>query len=297
MLTLDPSFQELQRANDNDSLERICRLFGLALSNDIVSRKHHIAELDRHEKRITHDFGPRNWLQTKSHAERLDTVENDVDYCKWLDCPDSGLLVLVGTNYFHGAIHCWISPIAHRLIKKKTTEAAAERSVNPDACIFYLLGLQETDDTCLGVVSMLILRLLSLNKKILHQEDHFTELCAELGSYIPLSKDVEDRSREMQNLLMRVAVKVLDMLDEDTTVWIILDRVDKCRPAPSRMARSHHKKDGLALLRVMMYLVEHSKTPVKILAVVNRSHWHVEDDVGDLEHTRKGSLIVRRFEQ
>lgn len=274
----------------------MCRLLGLALSNGIFSRQDHIAELDQHEKRIIHEFRPRNWLQPKSHPERLDAVERDEDYCKWLQRQESGLLILAGNNHFHGAVHCWISTIAHRLIKRKTTETA-EGCIDHDICIFYLLGLQETDDTCLSVVSILILRLLSLNKEILRKEDHFTELCVELGSYVPPSKDVEDRSREMQNLLMRVAVKVLNMLDKETTVWIILDRVDKCRPAPSREARSHHRKDGLALLRTMMYLVEHSKTPVKVLAVVNRSDWHVEEDVNDLEHSREASLILRRFDQ
>jgi FtsZ-binding cell division protein ZapB len=298
VLTFDLTLKELQRGHDVDSLERICRLLGLALSNDIFSRKDHIAELDRHEKRIADEFRPRNWLSPKSHPERLEAVENDAEYCKWLECPDSGLLILAGNNHFRGAVHCWISPIAHRLIKKKTkAEKEDGISVNPDTCIFYLLGLREVDDTCLGVVSMLILRLLSLNKKVLRKEDCFTELCAELGSYVPPSDVVEDRAREMQNVLMRVAVKALDMLDEGTTVWIILDRVDKCQPAPSRTARSHHRRDGLALLRSMMYLVEHSKTPVKILTVVNRSDWPVEDEVDNLEHTREGSLILRRFDQ
>lgn len=144
----------------------------------------------------------------------------------------------------------------------------------------------------------MILRLLSLNKTILRKEEYYSELYADLQLYQQLSRSAEDKSREMQGLLKDVAVKVVDMLDEDMTVWIMLDRVDKCRAAPSRQkTHRHHRRDGLALLRVMLHLVEQSKARIKVLAVVNRSDWHMEDDVDDLDQTREGSFVLLKCDQ
>lgn len=281
---------ELQRGYDVDNLQKVSQLLDLSLAG-MTSRQTHLDQLRKHEKNVTRDFGIHNLIQTVSHAERLTSVEKDPEYLRWLESPDSGLFVLLGNNFVARASHCWLSPMAYRLIERKTT-------ASPSSCVFYLLGQQETDDTCVKVMSTVILRLLSLNKTILRKEEYFTELCADLQLYQQLSRSSEDKSREMQALLKDVAVKVADMLDEEMTVWIMLDRVDKCRAAPSRRkTHHHHRRDGLALLRIMLHLVEQSKARIKVLAVVNRSDWHMEDDVDDLDQTREGSFVLLKCDQ
>lgn len=257
----------------------------------MASREAHLDQLHKHEKNVNRDFGIRNLIQTKSHTERLASVEKDPEYLKWLESPDSGPFVLLGNNFVTRASHCWLSSMACRLIETKTT-------ASPSSCVFYLLGQQETEDTCVKVMSAVVFRLLSLNKTILRKEEYYTELCAGLQLYQQLSCSTEDKSREMQRLLKDVAVKVANMLDEDTTIWIMLDRVDKCRAPPSRRkTHHHHRRDGLALLEISLHLVEQSKTRIKVLAVVNKSDWRTEGVEDDLDQTREGSFVLLKCDQ
>jgi hypothetical protein len=87
----------------------------------MTSRQAHLDQLCKHEKNANRDFGIHNLIQTKSHAERLSSVEKDPEYLWWLDSPDSGLFVLLGNNFVARATHCWLSPLAYRLIDRKTT--------------------------------------------------------------------------------------------------------------------------------------------------------------------------------
>ncbi len=129
----------------------------------------------------------------------------------------------------------------------------ADTTPNSDPCVFYLLGHREADDTGPHVLAFLILRLLNLNREALRNEVQFAELWADLHSYALVAKDPNAPTHEIQKKLEHIALAALNRFNSGKTIWIVLDRVDKCRAAPGRRGVSH-RRDGRALLETMVHL-------------------------------------------
>lgn len=71
----------MQRGRDVDRLQEVSQLLDLSLAG-MTSRQSHLDQLRKHEKNVIRDFGIHNLMQTKSHAERLASVEKDPEYLK-----------------------------------------------------------------------------------------------------------------------------------------------------------------------------------------------------------------------
>ncbi|RYP63895.1 hypothetical protein DL771_009070 [Monosporascus sp. 5C6A] len=278
----------LQNDRDFDNLEKIRKLLGL----EAFSHEAHLAQLDSHRRSVAAEFQQKNWYSEKKPDEQLCAVVSDPAYKEWLRSPQSRVLVLSGENYVIGASHCWVSPVALDLIAKLT----ADTTPNPDLCVFYLLGLRDVDDNYPHVITFLILRLLSLNKEALRNDVQFAELWADLQSYARVAESPDAPAHEVQRTLEEVALRALDLSDAGKTVWIILDRVDKCRAAPGPRGTSH-RKGGRALLETLVRLVERATARVKVLAVVNRADWHVEEQADELGEEQEGTVVIRTFSQ
>ncbi|RYP63753.1 hypothetical protein DL769_006880 [Monosporascus sp. CRB-8-3] len=278
----------LQRDRDFDKLEKIRELLGL----EAFSHKAHLAQLDSHRRNVAAEFQQKNWYSEKTPDEQLCAVVSDPAYKEWLGSPHSRVLVLSGENYVIGASHCWLSPVALDLVAKLTVCTTP----NPDPCVFYLLGLREVDDTSPRVLAFLILRLLSLNKEALRDEVQLAELWADLQSYARVAESPDVPAHELQRTLEKVALRALNMFDAGKTVWIVLDRVDKCRVAPGPRGESH-RRGGRAILETLVRLVERATARVKVLGVVNRADWHVEEQADELGEEGQGSVVIRTFSQ
>ncbi|RYP33461.1 hypothetical protein DL767_004739 [Monosporascus sp. MG133] len=278
----------LQNDRDFDNLEKIRKLLGL----EAFSHEAHLAQLDSYRRSVAAEFQQKNWYSEKTPDEQLCAVVSDPAYKEWLGLPHSRVLVLSGENYVIEASHCWVSPVALDLIAKLT----AGTTPDPDPCIFYLLGLREVDDTCPHVLAFLILRLLSLNKEALRNEVQFAELWADLQSYARVAESPDASAYEVQRTLEKVALRALNLFDAGKTVWIILDRVDKCRAAPGPRGKSH-RRGGRALLETLVRLVERATARVKVLGVVNRADWHVEEQADELGEEQEGNVVIRTFSQ
>jgi hypothetical protein len=92
----------------------------------------------------------------------------------------------------------------------------------------------------------------------------------------------EDSSKDLK-FIQDVALRVLKLFDLTRTVWIGLDRVDKC----GGRASSYQRR---MLVRALVYLIEKSKVKVRILAVVNEYDWRVQDEVDELGQTDRLSI-------
>ncbi|RYP03960.1 hypothetical protein DL765_010351 [Monosporascus sp. GIB2] len=278
----------LQSDRDFDNLEKIRELLGL----EAFSHEAHLAQLNSHRRSVAAEFQRKNWYSEKTPDEQLCAVVSDPAYKEWLGSPHSRVLVLSGENYVIGASHCWVSPVALDLIAKLMSGTTPD----PDPCVFYLLGLREVDDTCPHVLTFLILRLLSLNKEALRNEVQFAELWADLQSYARVAESSDAPAHDVQRTLEKIALRALNMFDAGKTVWIVLDRVDKCRAAPGPRGKSN-RRGGRTLLETLVHLVERATARVKVLGVVNRADWHVEEQADELGEEQEGNVVIRTFSQ
>jgi hypothetical protein len=267
---------------------------GMKISDKCFHRETHVEYLRTHQKNVDAEFGKRNWLQRPPLLEGIEAIERGSAYTEWSTSPKSGVLVLCGNNSIRRASHCWVSPVAHRLITRMTA-TTNESSGNASLCIFYLLGLRGEEDTCTHVLKTIIFQLLGMNREVLRKEDYYASLYTHLESMEQLSSETEEHRRERQEILKSAAVKVLDMLDPGTTIWIILDRVDKCRLPPRK--RSTTFMDGITLLKTMVYWAEASRARLKVLAVVNRADWPVDMAKHELGISQEGTTVVQRLDQ
>jgi hypothetical protein len=100
---------------------------------------------------------------------------------------------------------------------------------------------------------------------------------------------LHEYSHATDTLLRKAAVRILKMIDQDKTIWIILDRVDQCR--------SNTVKHQKMLIKALVYLLENATVRIRILAIVNGYDWPVEDQQDELGANNQSSVIVHRYEQ
>ncbi len=203
---------------------------------------------------------------------------------EWLE-HSSSMLILVGCNNesVHRAGHCWLSPVALHIVAKSMESSQA------DPCAFYVLGLRD-GDLFPQVLLSIIIQLLRLNRQALQNESQYAELRAEIREYRGATiAGSESHEEPKYDLLQKVALRVLGMFDPTKTVLIILDRVDRCKVAPI----DHRKK----LLMSLVHVVENAKARVRVLAVVNKHDWTVEDYVDELGNKDPRSVVLHRIEQ
>ncbi|KAK3329967.1 hypothetical protein B0H66DRAFT_635071 [Apodospora peruviana] len=274
--------------NDHD-LEAVRTLLGL----QAVSERAKVAQFEAHRRNVAVEFEQSDCCFETTLAQRLRAIEEDRDYKDWLESPRSQLLVLEGRNEVIEASHCWASAVALNLIAKL---ADAAPSSNPYA--FYLLGLRDREESSLDVLSNLILQLLSLKTEAPRDRAQFSELRAELEEYARMGQPshlaTHYSAHRLKEKLQEIALRAVNLFSEETTVWIILDRVDHCRVVPE-LRQNSRRRDGRALLQSMVHLVEKAAVTIKVLAVINRVDWHADRD--DLEAKQEESVIIREFSQ
>ncbi|KAI0965836.1 hypothetical protein F4678DRAFT_451400 [Xylaria arbuscula] len=268
--------EELQVGHDNQKLDRI----GGSLKLDPHSPETELANLERHRRNVEAEF-----KSAYPHQQQhLVSIKNEQKFQSWYASADSRILLLVGRNRVRQAKNCWLSPLVLDFISE------SERSGDP--YVFYLLGNQPTDDTFQHTASSLIFRLLSMNRDILRDKKQYAELQAELQSYESADRDGSEL-RILEELLRKVALRVLNMFHSSKTVWIVLDRLDQCRGTQSRNA------DRKALLKLLVKLVEDKslRVRVQVLAVVNGVDWMPEEHHDELNQTKDDSVVFWPLEQ
>ncbi|KAK8130649.1 hypothetical protein PG999_003029 [Apiospora kogelbergensis] len=208
-----------------------------------------------------------NYIPGIGFEERLAKVEGDAIFSNWLDSPRSRMLVLAGRNYVAAAAHCWLSPIAIRLIQKLS------RSSPPELYAFLILGERRADDTFDHTLSTLVYRLLSQHSEGLRNKAAYDLLLKAIEDYRVVRANEPGNRRKVHHALKNVVLRALNTLEPGRTVWVVLDRVDQCRCATE--TKISHR---MALLKSLLSLVEDKETRVKlrVLAVVNDLAWDVE---------------------
>ncbi|KAK2049969.1 hypothetical protein LZ31DRAFT_256343 [Colletotrichum somersetense] len=287
---LERQLSDLQENTDKINLEKISEFLGVL---PFPEDNRHF-NLSRHQGNVAAEFSRKNHYSGATVEERMQAVENDSIYQEWLVCSQSRVLVMSGANDNLSAHHCWVSPVALNMVARlRSDKGLADLNI----CVFYLLGLRDEDDTWDHVISFLIYHLLELNKRALRNEEQCRQLWADLKSYDELRADsTKTKPKDVTEKLERIALRALSMFDAGKTIWIILDRVDRCHVMPGQSSKTN-RKGGRSLIRMMVHLAEKSSVTVKVLAVVNRADWHIEDQADELDGNIAGSMVVRTYRQ
>lgn len=273
---------ELQENNDGNRLTHVQAMLFL----EMASRKPDWTLLDTYQHDL--DLLFEDWLYVELMTQHeLDNFDNAAEVRTWKQSSHSQVYLLVGYNHESCCLsnQCWVSPVVLHMTRK------LKHMSNADAYAFYLIGHQEPTNIQ-HILSIIVLQLLEQSRVSLRNEEQYTELCAELQIYRK-SVEVHGRSgdsRDTNEALERVALKALNMFAPTETVWIFLDRVDRCRS-------SSRKANGKRLLKALVHLVEKASLKVRVLVTVNGYDWPADSQVDELGYVHRESIYCSRMEQ
>jgi hypothetical protein len=280
-MELNP-LSELQEGHDSDRLADLKAMLGL----ETYSQEHEMEVFAKYQRDIN-AYLDQSWIYfERMQGLRLETFKAHPDVQAWQSSPDSRMLLLAGYNHesMYSSGECWLSPFA------VDTIASMGNSGQADPYAFYILGRGELD-LFPQVLSSIIVQLLVQNRQALRIEAQHAELRAEIKEYHEAA-NVGDKEHEEHKysdkalrLLQKIALRVLNMFEPTQTVWIIIDRVDRCKLG----SKFNHRKK---LVKTMVHLVERAKVKVRVLAVVNGFDWKVDEQSDEFEQSNEESVIL-----
>ena len=220
-------------------------------------------------------------------------VEGSEAFQDWLHSATSQVFVLSGHNNSY-ATHCWLSPIALKLIADKTSPETASNTAN--ICIFETINLRNESNSFEHITRSLIYRLLLSSKDGLSKEQEVEKLDRDMEKYSRLVATSDAPMYQIQETLAEILTQSLTLFDPGTTVWIILDRADQCRASRANETSGTKNQQRRALLKTLVHAVEQSRTMLKILVVVKTSDWDVQKYVDDFGQEKEESLVIETFD-
>lgn len=267
---------ELQKGYDHDRLNEIQRLLNLF----DFSEEEHRKEWDKHSQAVDRDDDLNAEMFQQMRGTELDSFRASGDYHLWRESEQSCLLILSGYNNIgiHQALQCWLSPVAAATVKD-----FGQQRIRP---LYAYYALPQKGKLLYNVVSVILLQLLRQKSSALRDEQRHAELRTELEKFHQTSMDEDDRVLATE----RVALRVIDFFDASETLYIVVDRADRCRDPKT----FDHRK---MLLKVFIKMVEAARCKLRVLTVLNGHNWRVENHRDDLGAKMKERFIVHTAEQ
>ncbi|KAL6714365.1 hypothetical protein ACLMJK_007788 [Lecanora helva] len=275
--SLKAQLKELQEGQDHEFLAEVQRLLSL---EDHSAHKHR-KEWDEHSRAVERDDNLNAEVFQQMQGPELGLFKASDIFQSWMHSEQSSLLILSGYN--HEAIvhinHCWLSPIA------AATVHHFDQQDEPPVHAYCVLP--QSGQLLDKVIPILLLQLLRQRSDVLRHRHRHAELRAELKKLSSHeSTDYDDRTAAVE----RVALSIVDFFDEVETIYMIVDRTDRCRD-PKVI---DHRK---ALLQILIAMVEAARCKLKILCVVDGRSWPVEDYQDELGVKTKERLIIHTLVQ
>lgn len=248
----------LREDSDNQKMDKIQELLDLST----WTLKQRRQELQEYKQSIDRECADDQIFQTMRSGSINQYRREAQHFRKWEDSDKSSMLLLIGAN--HESVvslrhHCWMSPLALNLMDKYHSTAGTRAS----AYAFYAFKLP-VQTQIYPVASEILFQLLRWKKHELGGSgDRLAFLFAKLKEYhaIDVNNDDEDTKLEA---LRHVAATTMQLFAPDETIYLILDRIDRCY-------RDHRAN----LLDFLTEIMELAACPVKILAVANSVGWDI----------------------
>ena len=250
------------------------------LNLDEFSEEAHHKEWDTHAKAVDTDDDLNASIFQQMRGPELDSFRASEDYQSWRYSKRSCLLILSGSNdiSISWLDQCWLSPIAAAAVKDFDQQEIAP--------LYAYYALPRNGKLLHDVVSVLLLQLLRQKSGALRDEQRHAELRSELGKLSQRGMNQGDKILAME----RVALRVIDFFDESETLYIVVDRADRCRDFKT----VDHRK---TLLRVFIKMVEAARCNLRVLTVINGHSWRVENYQDELGAKMKDRFILHTKDQ
>ncbi|EME79080.1 uncharacterized protein MYCFIDRAFT_177748 [Pseudocercospora fijiensis CIRAD86] len=137
----------------------------------------------------------------------------------WKSSQEPAVLIIVGRNYLSLARHCWMSPVAICLVRELGSQS--------QACASYIFDISRGANTH-DAVPELLLQLLRWRKSALGEGDFLNALCATIEKYTYMHERGNALPSAVYQVLGEIAMMTLGLFAREETVYIVLDRVDRC---------------------------------------------------------------------
>lgn len=285
--------QELLRAQDDSRLNEIQRLLNL----DSFSEESLRAQLIQYRSALDSDEQLNAEFFRQMRGYELESFKSGTDYRSWATAEQSCLLVLSGYNnksILLNTDHCWVSPVAMALLDDMSRKSPTTTGPPP---IYAYYVFAQRGELLYYAFSVVLLQLLRQKTHALRNTEKYDELRAELhelrkfeqGSH-RYGHDDEADDDDRLSAFHKVILRILNFFNEDETVHVILDRVDRCQ---ERNGVNHRK----ALLKALVKIVEVVRCRLHVLVVINGYSWPVETYSDELGGKVKGKFILHTAEQ
>ena len=261
----------MQIGHDYNRLNEVQRFLNL----DEFSEEAHRKEWDTHAQAVDTDDDLNAEILQQMRGPELDSFRASDEYQSWRHSERSCLLILSGSNddsilLIH---QCWLSPIAAAAVKDFD-----QQKPRP---LYAYYALPQNGKLLHHVVSVILLQLLRQKSGALRDENRHAELRSELGKLNQRGMNEGDRVLVME----RVALRVIDFFDESETLYIVVDRADRCRDFKT----VDHRK---VLLKIFIRMVEAARCKLRVLTVINGHSWRVENHQDELGAKMKDRFIL-----
>lgn len=181
---------------------------------------------------------------------------------------------------------CWVSPVAIAMI--------TDLSLSPENPVHAYHVFPAQGELLYRAFSVVILQLLRQKRQVLRNRSQCDELRTELYELQKYEgKDQKHMETDDDRLcaLRKVALRVMSFFEESETVYIILDRADRC--CNWKKGIDHRKP----LLKALVKMVEAARCKLKVLVVIDRYQWDIEERRNELGEKTKEKVIVHTVEQ
>ena len=277
----------MQEGQDGDRLNNIERLLNLDVLRDTLedSQRKEMSEY-RRALDSNHQFNADFFQQMRGQG--LDEFKNNKDYQSWINSEWPCLLILSGylNESISGIDQCWLSPVAMAMIE--------DLDQSGDSPIHAYCVLPQRGKLLYDVLPIIFLQLLRKKRHALRDDNKFNELCVELRTLQKCEelskKEYEEYEEKRFSSLQKVALRVVDLFDKSETVYIIVDRADRCRD----FRKADHRK---ALLNAFVKMVEAARSKLRILVVIHGNSWPVEKHRDELGEKTKDRVIIHTATQ
>lgn len=271
----------MQKAQDDNTLTEIQRLLNLSDFSDETQSK----ELDQYCEALRSDEQLNAAYFEQMRGRRFDLFKSCNDYQSWINSEHSSLMILSGYNN-KSIVHldqCWLSPVAVAMIM--------DLRLNSSHPIYDYYIFNPQGSSLYRPLSVILLQLLRQNYQALRNKSQSDELRAELYELQKYEHKDMTAKDERLSAFHKVALRVVGLFDESETVYVVLDRLDRCCDLKKRV---DHRKP---LLKTLVRMVEAARCKLRVLVVINGYQWSVEQRRDELEEKVKGRIIVHTAEQ
>ncbi|KAF2232960.1 hypothetical protein EV356DRAFT_578033 [Viridothelium virens] len=249
--------------------------------------------LEKHRRRIYDSDDPMNSPLYQQMRDRTleEFFQSDV-YQTWTQSDKSQILLLYGSNDEDVETQqCWLSPIAVGAIDSFRNGSSSA------ACAFHVL--QQGGTLIEDVIPKVLLQLLEQNSTVLGDQKRSNELWISLNRYQRHTERNKVRSADVDDrlsALKEVAQRIIDLFDESQQVFLILDRIDRCRNF-KKDRDGEYADDRHHLLQTLIEITDVARCKLRILIVVDALEWPEEKWKDRLDVAGQRSMLVHRRHQ